>query len=208
MPLKEGIIMEINKLEQRLLALKGEREELRQKRLADSFDELRQYDIEILSIERNICGLKKEEYAVPIDLGVNICENPILVSNYGVAFLFIIVDTSKTAVLAFESVEELLFGGINDEVFESHNLVGRGLDVYGEYMIKNSTLKSELRQKNQAHDCYDEAYWNNLEHYLIRTKDGEFSCLAKSFSLKVYDLAIEEAVSSLLTVKYGSLSLK
>ncbi len=199
--------MEVNKLEKRLSALKDEREELRQKRLAGSFDELNQYDSEILSIERNICDLKKEEYAVPIDLGVNICENPILVSNYGVALLFIIVDNSKTAVLAFESVEEVLFGGLNDEVFESHSMIGRGLDVYGEYIIKNSTLKSELRQKNKVHDCYDEVYWNNLEHYLIRTKDGEFSCLAKSFSLKVYDLAIEEAVSNLLTVKYGSPSL-
>lgn len=186
------------------MVLREKSDQLRKKRLAGSFEELNLCDIEILNVERSICDLKNEEYAVPIDLGVNVCEPPILVSSYGVALLFIIVDDARTVVLTFDSVEEVFFGGLNDEVFESHELIGRGLDVYGEYLIKNSSLKDNLKEKNKVHDCYDESYWSSLEHYLIRTKDGEFSCLAKSFSLKAYELAVGEVIATLLAVKCGT----
>lgn len=131
---------------------------------------------EIIETERLICKKNGVEYAELYDFGIKVFTEIKLIANFNYAFVEI-----GELKIKFVGVEELKLGGINDEVFESHAFKGKGMDLCGGFIINNSSWKKKLQKQNSIHNCYDEGYWKKLNHFVIRVKDGEFSCIAKDW---------------------------
>jgi len=97
-----------------------------------------------------------------------------------------------SVVFRFRNVIETRFGGLNDEVLEAHPLYGKGLDVVGFYIVRNSSWKELMRAALIQHSGFDPVGWNEVKHYLFRDKGGELSCLAKGLDWQVSTTSIHE----------------
>lgn len=186
--------MNLAELERKLIDLKNQQANIIRCRQHNFQGDYLELGRRIEALERELCKVKNLEYVEPVALGIEMGERPVLLSRYGRSFLLNGKSEAKTEVLVFDHVSEIKFGGINDEVLESHEFFGRGLAVVGEYIVKNSSWKNDLVRKNQVHDNFNPDFWSELNHYLIRTKEGEFSCLAESVSLEVYEIGLEDAL--------------
>lgn len=170
--------MNIKELEIKLSQLTSSKKSLDEERSTLNFEKWQKLRNEIIEVERTIHKIKGFEFAEPCDFGINSYYKINLIADLN--FSIVEIDDIK---IKFHGVEELKFGGINDEVFETHEFNGKGIDIFGGFVIKNSSWKSKLQKQNSIHDCYDENYWKKLNHYIIRAKDGEFSCIAIKWEL-------------------------
>ena len=166
----------MNKLE--LNQLIESKRKLDEEKSALNFEERLKLWNEIITTERMICKEKEYEYAEPYDFGIKFFTEIKLKTDFN--YTFVEIDNLK---IKFSGTEELKFGGINDEVFESHEFIGKGIDLCGSFIINNSSWKNRLQKQNSIHDCYDEGYWKKVNHFIIRSKDGEFSCLARDWEI-------------------------
>ncbi len=176
--------------EKQLEQKKGERDKLFAERSMTNLERINNLDIEILSLERIVCAQRNQPYAEIFDFGSPVLGEPIVISNYKASVLLSEQGSGQVIAIFFYHVQESRLGGLNDEVFESHELAGCGLDVYGEYTVKNSKWIESLRRANSVHPSYSDAFWDDMSHYLIRTKEGEYACVAKSFKLYCYSQSL------------------
>lgn len=165
-------------LEIELNQLIKEKKRIDSERLAENFEKSMLLWNRILGVERLICRNKGVEYAEPYDFGIESFFDMSLDANLNSATIKV-----NDMAIKFSEVIELCFGGINDELFDSHVYKGMGMDICGSFIIKNSSWVKRLQNQNSIHNCYDENYWIDFNHYIIRVKDGEFSCVAKGWKL-------------------------
>ena len=91
----------------------------------------------------------------------------------------------------FEHAEEVVFQASNDEL-ENGPFVGRGLDVYGLFHIRNSEWKmGVLATMSERLLHFDKSWWDGFEHFVVRGKGGELSCLARSYKCQEVHEPIE-----------------
>lgn len=166
----------------------------------DNLDNILILENEIFDLERKLRAANGEPYAVPLTFNIDLSGEPKLISDFNNSVLIFKLKNDSFSLLEFNTVEELRFGGLNDELFESHELKGSGLDVFGEYEIINSKWIADLKSKNMIHVSFNEKYWQSIRHFLIRTKAGEFSCIALTVSSKQYfNLSFKELKEKLIT---------
>ena len=149
-------------------------------RKGENFEEYLNLSDQVLHAERELCAFKKIEYAIPYDFGIS---NFFNIYNINGNYNSIIVSIENDIKVNFLAVEESKFGGINDEVIDSHELSKKGMGICGSYIVCNSNWIEKLREQNRIHNNFDEESWKKLKHYIIRTKDGEFSCIASDWKI-------------------------
>ena len=169
----------MNNLKKKLMKLQSQREMLIEQRDSSNIDEWVKNHNEILETERLICKNEGVMYADIYEFGIKCYLNISVNADFNRALVMIEGDV----VIQFNQVEEFKFGGINDEVIESHELHSKGMDICGSFIVENSNWIDALKTQNSIHNCFNESYWNKLSHYIIRVKDGEFSCIAKGWKI-------------------------
>lgn len=167
---------------------------------------------EILSLERRIAALQRQEYASPWTWpepwAFSRIQTPVLLSN---GLLSILVyesldlrepnnvrrqpTASRFAMVEFWRCSAVYLGSPNDEAIEGHRLYGKGIDVGGAFTIENSLWREELARINSVHSQFDAAYWQSLTHYLLFFKDHTFECLAREVKSEIISGTITDVGS-------------
>ena len=176
-------------LEKALQGVRSEIEQVLGRRRLEELSDMDELDGRRLELERALARIRGQEYAEPATV-----EAPVNWGwNWHVSLSFTAdarvtcepvnpSDSADSVVFLFRNPEDCRFGGLNDEVFERHPLHGRGLDLLGLFIVRNSIWKAELEEANRAHPAFDEQYWARLSHYILRGKAGEFACIASGAS--------------------------
>lgn len=151
----------------------------------------------LLELERQLCRHRGEEFADELDVKIGVgFEWHVVVgfTSEPVLFCPLLKPEGAKRSVAFEFVEsvETSFGGLNDEVLEGHRLYGRGLDVCGFFVVRNSAWKRSVQAAMKRHPSYDEPRWERIEHFLFRDKAGELSCLATGFRSRLLEESVQE----------------
>ncbi len=176
-----------NKIQKELDQLNRAIHQEQKQQILPSVQQMLDRDSRRLVLERKLSEIRQLEYADDIDIGFNVGFDWYTISSFrGEAYLIcdlINVDKApfKSAVFQFLNPIEICFGGLNDEVFDEHDLFGKGIDICGFFLIKNSYWKRNVQKKMQTHASYCDELWTNIKHYLFRDKGGEFACLASTF---------------------------
>jgi len=189
----EGLEVEKYKLIDKL------RENIKRRR-NDGFEEYLELSSKIRNFERKVCALKNLPYAEPIDLEFMHYYQYYVLSNKHNTYIIYNNHESKEVIntIKFMHVYDMSYGGLNDEVYEAHDLYGSGLDIVGEYIVRNSPWISKLQDQNKIHSNYNQDDWTSLNHYLIRLKEGEFNCIASGFEIDRFDSTFEKIVQKVL----------
>ena len=107
---------------------------LLEQRNSSSFDKWVKNHNEILETERLLCKKKGIMYADIYDFGIKYFSNISIVADFNRT----LVKIEDDVLIQFNRVVEFKFGGINDEVIESHELGGKGMDICGSFIVQNS----------------------------------------------------------------------
>lgn len=152
----------------------------------------------ILLIERKLSEIRNLEYAEEIGIDLIVGFDWYCVSSFTEDTYLVCdlpgdrQDKYKSAIFRFTHSMETRFGGLNDEVLDQHPLYGRGLDICGFFVVKNSEWKSSLQNKMKTHECYNEKFWSEVEHYLFRDKGGEIACLATDIDYRLSSDSVDD----------------
>lgn len=135
-----------------------------------------------LQLERELAAAAGDEYAERLPLEHVIGIEWHVVSNHGRATALLCGDVgaSTSVLFRFDNTEEFRVSGLNDDV-DRHPLVGKGLGPYGLYMVRNSRWKSELLDAASSESPYRIEWASGFEHFILRGKGGELSCLARGY---------------------------
>ncbi len=177
-------------LEQALRALDDEEARDRQQRVLASAEVRSERQARRLRLERELCRVRQDEFADALELDLPVGMQWTSVTTLdGQAYLVceLTSGAARSVVFRFKSPVETRMGGLNDEVLESHELFGKGLDVCGFFVVRNSHWKAQMQQAMSVHPCFDPSDWSSMEHYLFRDKAGEFSCLARGYEYWLSD---------------------
>jgi hypothetical protein len=159
-----------------------------------------------LDVERQLAAVRNEPYAIlwdiPIDWEFSIFPSHFMLSLgertilvYSVQKEIDSKSKSCTAFLTFTGCESCRLGGPNDETIEGHYLYGKGIDVGGSYLVKNSPWLKELRKMNSVHSQFNDDIWSRKKHYLIFFKDNTFECIADNVFFEVKNFTVKEFFS-------------
>lgn len=174
-------------------------------------------DEAVLTLERELAAAKGEEHSVPLDFPVRWDTGaplPHLIRNDHKTFLTFsarVPDTDwaghpvtsknpgdrsveSLALVEFFRCLSAKLGSPNDEVLEGHPLSGKGLNGYTAQRVVNSRWLAEIEAVNRVHRGYDPTLWRTLNHYIFWFHDTTFECVAKSFTVEVY----QESLADLL----------
>jgi hypothetical protein len=140
-----------------------------------------------LILERELAAATGDEYAEPLSIDLIVGDEWYLITGFVPSTALLCGDVGKEGalLLEFKHVVELRFGGLNDEVFDAHPLNGKGLGVYGIFVIRNSSWRRCLKDSMSVHPSFSEMWWLGFEHYIIRGKGGEMACLARGCEWRV-----------------------
>jgi hypothetical protein len=101
------------------------------------------------------------------------------------------MDIHRIVLVEFVGSYTFQFGGPNDEVIGGHRLWGRGLAPYSAHVIANSRWLAEMEQINKVHPRYHPDKWKTLKHYLLLFHDESFECLARGYTIEVFQDSLE-----------------
>jgi hypothetical protein len=135
-----------------------------------------------LLLERELAADAGDEYADELRIEHVIGDEWHVVSNFGreTALICGDVGASTSVLFHFKNTEEFRVSGLNDDV-DRHALVGKGLGPYGLYMVKNSRWKRELLDAASSEGPQRVEWASGFEHFILRGKGGELSCLARGY---------------------------
>jgi hypothetical protein len=135
-----------------------------------------------LLLERELAADAGDEYADELRIEHVIGDEWHVVSNFGreTALICGDVGASTSVLFHFKNTEEFRVSGLNDDV-DRHTLVGKGLGPYGLYMVKNSRWKRELLDAASSEGPQRVEWASGFEHFILRGKGGELSCLARGY---------------------------
>jgi len=68
-----------------------------------------------------------------------------------------------------------------DDDVDRNPLLGKGLGPYGLYVVRSSRWKSELLDAASSESPYRIEWVSGFEHFILRGKGGELSCLARGY---------------------------
>ena len=168
-----------------------------------------------MSAERELAAAKGEQYAVSLDFPVKwdtgaplphlFCSDRRTYLTFYVAEpdpnwdgSYVTVkhsgsgETELLALVEFSRCECAKLGSPNDEVFEGHPLYGRGQDGYSAQRVLNSRWLAEIESVNKVHRCYNPNRRKDLNHYIFWFHDSTFECIAKSYSVEVFQESMRE----------------
>jgi hypothetical protein len=166
-------------------------------------------DDQRLILERRLASIQGEEYAEPLDrIQVVVGFDWWVHAGFGSETLLACglqrpQGEENSVLFRFGGVVETHFGGINDEVLDAHPLYGKGMDVCGFFIVRNSSWKATVRDAMSRHDAYDARSWDDVTHYLFRDKPGELSCLAKTLEWQVSALSLARIRDHYLSIWRG-----
>lgn len=149
-------------------------------------------DLRRLTLERELAAAEGAQYAEDEPLSITIGDEWHVVSNSGETIL-LCGDASnpESAAIQFERVAEVAWR-TNDADLDHGPLLGRGLDVYGLFRVRNSEWRKTVIAAVSEHLLnFDNAWWSELEHFIVRGKGGELSCLAKNYRCREIHEPIE-----------------
>jgi len=145
-----------------------------------------------LALEREVAAAEGAQYAEDEGLSIAIGDEWYVVSNLRDAVLLNgDVGSPNSAALKFENAVEVALR-TNDDDLEYGPLLGRGLDVYGLFRVRNSEWRRDvIATMSKRLLRFDIAWWNELVHFIVRGKGGELSCLARSYTCQELHEPIE-----------------
>jgi hypothetical protein len=200
--------------EQRLAAAKAHLHAIAE---SASFEELSAAWDRIRVAERDLARLRGDEYAVPVDLGVQWDTDAplpyVLAASGRVLVLFylrvpsgrwdgtsveVVDPTSERpaalGLIEFSGVHSIKFGGPNDEAIKGHPLYGRGLSNYRAFRVENSRWIDQEEQINSVHHAHRGGWHERLGHYVLCFHDEMLECLAESWHSESIISSLPEAL--------------
>ena len=103
-----------------------------------------------------------------------------------------------TAVLDFSVCLSVKHGWPNDEAIEGHRLHGKGLSVYGGFVVENSKWIEELELGNRVHTNHKPEHFHGYKHFILCLKDETIEVVARSASLEIMQDEVFAVVSKVL----------
>jgi hypothetical protein len=97
----------------------------------------------------------------------------------------------SVAVVQFHHSLMHLLGPPNDEAIQGHPLWRRGLDSYGAYQVRDSSLLRRVAAMNYVHPRNNLEAFDRFHHYIITFHDSTFECLAESYTFSVHEMPTE-----------------
>lgn len=145
-----------------------------------------------LLLERELAAVAGDEYADQLRVDYLIGDEWHVVSNLGreTALICGDVGASTSVVFLFRNTEIFCVSGLNDD-FDEHPLNGKGLGHYGLYVVRNSRWKRDLLEAAASSGSERKAWSSGFEHWILRGKGGELSCLAKGYQCQLIRESIE-----------------
>ncbi len=153
----------------------------------------------------------RDEQAVPVDLGIEWdigAPQPVLMQSDSRTFLAVYLATyggkveDRVAVIEWHRCYGAVLRGLNDEAFHGHYLWDRGLgDIWASRQaaeVRNSAWLTEEERANSVHRSHDPASFARLKHFILPLKDSTFECQAASYTIDIYNKAMEEVVADLI----------
>ncbi|AWK03521.1 hypothetical protein HYN56_04500 [Flavobacterium crocinum] len=102
--------------------------------------------------------------------------------------------SNPVALVSFEHAISHKFGSPNDEVIEGHPLYEHGMEAYKAHQVVHSSWIAELEKINSIHTGYYPEYWKTLKHYIFTFHDNMFECIAKGYTIEVFNTRFKEVV--------------
>ncbi|MEO1699389.1 MAG: hypothetical protein AAFU73_19015 [Planctomycetota bacterium] len=99
----------------------------------------------------------------------------------------------SVALVYFRPVFELRTGGPNDEAIDGHPLYSRGLEPYGAYEVRPSSLVVEMERRNRVHSRHDPAMYEKHRHFAITFHDSMLECVAETVRAELHVGSISPA---------------
>jgi hypothetical protein len=103
------------------------------------------------------------------------------------------------AILRFDLVDSVLFGGPNDEALQGHRLHGRGLSAYTFHEVIKSDWVTARERENSVHSAHRSGWHALLRHFVFTFHDETFECLARHYH-RQDARALHEVVATTLTM--------
>jgi hypothetical protein len=75
---------------------------------------------------------------------------------------------------------------------EQHRLYGKGLGLTGLFVVRKSAWKQEVGDTLASEPAYVPKNWADVEHFLLRWKDGTIECLAAGVRVARGELSMRE----------------
>jgi hypothetical protein len=180
----------------------------------EAFDELRR-------AERELAAARGEQYAVPIDLGVQwdtgaplphviangadtyiVCHANVPDPDWDGTYVEMVspADVESSALIAIElrGCAELRLGGPNDEALRGHPLSGRGLEGYEAHEVYNSDWIEQAIKVNSVHPHHSDDYFRGLRHYALLFHDEMVEALADSISATLVQGTMRAVMTDIL----------
>ena len=162
----------------------------------------------ITSMRRQIAHLREEDCVVPLGIV------PSFDGGYGQwnrwrvetgqfrrVFLFVSVLVSgrstQTVVFSFEKTKVFTFGWPNMEVLEGHPLRLNGIDLFGLFEVKYSSLIRSMRETMDAHSSYGSSELDGYHHFVLKDEPGELVCIALGVDVWVSEHDYDEINATL-----------
>lgn len=183
----------IEKKRAELEAIRREMEAERERRLIPDSLLQRTRDARRLVLEREVSAWAGEEYADELPVAGPIGDEWHVVSNFGRDTAVICGDVGGAGalLLCFENTEEIRVSGLHDDV-DAHPLLGKGLGSAGLFVVRNSSWKRNLlRYMAESALHFDKDWWAGFEHFILRGKGGELTCLARGVESRTLADGIE-----------------
>lgn len=145
---------------------------------------------DVLSAEVALARHRQEEYAVVVDLGVRWAPGanaPFVVSGEHHAVVVFrtadaTADSDRFALVEFDQVRELRFGGPAEDAVDRHPLSGRGLTWFAAHEVHDSRWSADRVELGA-----DEAGgWEGVRHFFVTFHDRSVEVLARRVSARPF----------------------
>lgn len=107
------------------------------------------------------------------------------------------------AVIEFDGIHEVKFGGLNDEALHGHPLFGKGLVPYAAHEVVNSSWITESERRNSAHPYHQPGWHQRLRHFVLCFHDETLECIAEGIRTARITSSFADAVRSVGTSLLG-----
>lgn len=91
--------------------------------------------------------------------------------------------SDNRALVTFEGVDSVLFGGPNDEALSGHRLANNGLRPYAFQEVLRSSWIADRERENSVHERHEPGWHARLRHFVFTFHDETFECLAWSYAV-------------------------
>jgi hypothetical protein len=157
-------------------------------------------DARLLDLERRLARLRDEEH---VDVGPH-PELPfkaygeVHVVHIGASIQVAVEERTTDAdrppilLLTFGPQHGLRVEHFDFTFLEQHPLYGRGLGLVGLFVVRKSAWKRQVGDTYASEPAYVPKNWAQVEHFLLRWKDGTIECLAAEVTVERVEISMQE----------------